>query len=87
MAQVDSPAWTVVIPVKRTEIAKSRLAAAYPRHRQALARAFAVDTTARDHWLGHFRDALDAAGLTPEQDERFWAYITHAANFMLNTPG
>jgi 2-phospho-L-lactate/phosphoenolpyruvate guanylyltransferase len=46
MAQVDSPAWTVVIPVKRTEIAKSRLAAAYPRHRQALARAFAVDTTA-----------------------------------------
>jgi 2-phospho-L-lactate guanylyltransferase len=46
MAQVDSPAWTVVIPVKRTEIAKSRLAAAYPRHRRALARAFAVDTTA-----------------------------------------
>lgn len=54
MAQVEHPsvdntvgtAWTLVIPVKRTEIAKSRLAAAYPRHRQALARAFAVDTTA-----------------------------------------
>jgi 2-phospho-L-lactate/phosphoenolpyruvate guanylyltransferase len=44
--QVESPVWTLVIPVKRTEIAKSRLAAAYPRHRQALARAFAVDTTA-----------------------------------------
>ena len=58
----------------------------HPRLRMRHA-PFAVDTTARDHWLGHFRDALDAAGLTPEQDERFWAYITHAANFMLNTPG
>jgi 2-phospho-L-lactate guanylyltransferase len=47
MAQVEwTPPWTLVIPVKRTAIAKSRLAAAYPSHRQALARAFAVDTTA-----------------------------------------
>jgi 2-phospho-L-lactate guanylyltransferase len=46
MAQGEGASWTVVIPVKRTAIAKSRLADAYPRHRQALARAFAVDTTA-----------------------------------------
>lgn len=44
--EVNGAAWTLVIPVKRTAIAKSRLAAAYPTHRQALARAFAVDTTA-----------------------------------------
>jgi 2-phospho-L-lactate/phosphoenolpyruvate guanylyltransferase len=51
MGQVEGPqvggaAWILVIPVKRTAIAKSRLAGAFPRHRQALARAFAVDTTA-----------------------------------------
>ncbi len=35
-----------MIPVKRTAIAKSRLAADYPAHRTDLAVAFAVDTTA-----------------------------------------
>ncbi len=45
-AFLDSASWTVVIPVKRTAIAKSRLAAAYPRARPELALAFAVDTTA-----------------------------------------
>jgi hemoglobin len=48
---------------------------------------FAVDLAARDRWLTHFRAALDEAGLTPEQDARFWDYITHAASFMVNTPG
>jgi 2-phospho-L-lactate guanylyltransferase len=46
MADLQAAPWTLVIPVKRTAIAKSRLAAAYPQHRPELARAFAVDTTA-----------------------------------------
>ena len=46
---------------------------------------FAVDSTARDHWLKHFRAALDEADLTPEQDERFWGYVSYAADFMRNT--
>ena len=28
---------------------------------------------------------LDAADLTAEQDEKFWDYVTHAAQFMVNT--
>jgi hemoglobin len=24
--------------------------------------------------------------LTPEQDARFWDYVTHAAQFMVNSP-
>ena len=27
----------------------------------------------------------DAVGLTPEQDAQFWDYVTHAAQFMINT--
>jgi 2-phospho-L-lactate guanylyltransferase len=46
MADLLVAPWTLVIPVKRTAIAKSRLAAAYPQHRPELARSFAVDTTA-----------------------------------------
>src|SRR5215467_2060166 len=38
------------------------------------------------HWLTHFRAALDEVGLTPEQDAQFWDYVTHAAQFMVNTP-
>ncbi len=40
---------------------------------------------ARDHWLTHFRAGLDEANLTPEQDAKFWDYVTHAAQFMVNT--
>lgn len=58
----------------------------HPRLRMRHA-PFAVDAAARDRWLHHFRAGLDAAGLTPEQDERFWAYVTHAAQFMVNTAG
>jgi hemoglobin len=58
----------------------------HPRLRMRHA-PFAVDLDARDRWLGHFRAALDSAALTPEQDARFWAYVTHAANFMVNTTG
>jgi 2-phospho-L-lactate/phosphoenolpyruvate guanylyltransferase len=46
MADLQVAPWTLVIPVKRTTIAKSRLAPAYPQHRPEFARAFAVDTTA-----------------------------------------
>jgi len=57
----------------------------HPRLRMRHA-PFPVDTTARDHWLRHFRAALDSVALTPEQDAQFWAYVTHAATFMVNTP-
>lgn len=58
----------------------------HPRLRMRHA-PFAVDLDARDRWLGHFRAALDNAALTPEQDKQFWDYVTHAANFMVNTTG
>jgi hemoglobin len=56
----------------------------HPRLRMRHA-PFRVTPTARDHWLRHFRDGLDAANLTAEQDARFWEYATHAAQFMINT--
>ena len=56
----------------------------HPRLRMRHA-PFAVTSTARDHWLRHFREGLDEAGLTPEQDAQFWAYVEHAAQFMINT--
>jgi hemoglobin len=46
---------------------------------------FKVTPTAQEHWLRHFRAGLDAANLTPEQDQQFWAYVTHAAQFMVNS--
>lgn len=58
----------------------------HPRLRMRHA-PFTVDLDARDRWLGHFRAALDSVDLTPEQDARFWDYVTHAANFMVNTAG
>ena len=48
-------------------------------------RPFAVTPTARDHWLKHFRAGFDEVDLTPEQDAHFWEYVTHAAQFMINT--
>lgn len=56
----------------------------HPRLRMRHA-PFAVTPQARDHWLRHFRAGLDAANLTPEQDAQFWDYVTHAAQFMVNT--
>lgn len=58
----------------------------HPRLRMRHA-PFPVDQQARDRWLTHFRAALDSVELTPEQDAQFWAYVTHAATFMINTPG
>jgi hemoglobin len=56
----------------------------HPRLRMRHA-PFKVTPTARDHWLRCFRAGLDAANLTPEQDAQFWDYVTHAAQFMVNS--
>jgi hemoglobin len=56
----------------------------HPRLRMRHA-PFAVTPEAKDRWLVHFRAGLDAAELTPEQDARFWDYVNHAAQFMVNT--
>lgn len=58
----------------------------HPRLRMRHA-PFPVTPEARDRWLVHFRAGLDAAELDPEHDEQFWAYVQHAATFMINTPG
>ena len=56
----------------------------HPRLRMRHA-PFAVTPKAAQHWLKHFRAALDGADLTPEQDAQFWDYVTHAAQFMINS--
>jgi hemoglobin len=56
----------------------------HPRLRMRHA-PFAVTPLAAERWLRHFREGLDAADLSPEQDARFWEYVTHAATFMVNT--
>lgn len=57
----------------------------HPRLRMRHA-PFEVTSASRERWLHHFRHGLDAAHLTPEQDAEFWAYVQHAATFMINTP-
>ena len=61
------------------------LRAARPPAAADAARAVRGDPAAKEHWLLHFRAGLDEAGLTPEQDAQFWDYVTHAAQFMVNT--
>ncbi|GAA5154548.1 globin [Nocardioides marinquilinus] len=56
----------------------------HPRLRMRHA-PFRVNPEAKERWLVHFRAGLDDADLTPEQDARFWDYVTHAAQFMVNT--
>jgi hemoglobin len=56
----------------------------HPRLRMRHA-PFEVTPTAARHWLLHFRDALDSVALPPDQDAQFWDYVTHAAQFMVNT--
>jgi hemoglobin len=56
----------------------------HPRLRMRHA-PFAVGPAARDRWLLHFRAGLDEVALPPEQDQKFWEYVTHAAQFMVNT--
>ena len=56
----------------------------HPRLRMRHA-PFAVPPLAKEHWLRHFRAGLDEANLSPELDAQFWDYVTHAAQFMVNT--
>jgi len=56
----------------------------HPRLRMRHA-PFAVTPVAKEHWLRHFREGLDEVGLPPELDAQFWDYVTHAAQFMVNT--
>jgi hemoglobin len=56
----------------------------HPRLRMRHA-PFAVTPEAAQRWLVHFRAALDDVALPPEQDAQFWDYVTHAAQFMVNT--
>ena len=56
----------------------------HPRLRMRHA-PYAVTPVAKEHWLTHFRAALDEVALPPEQDAQFWDYVTHAAQFMVNT--
>jgi len=56
----------------------------HPRLRMRHA-PFKVNPDARDRWLRHFREGLDSANLPPELDAKFWDYVTHAAQFMVNT--
>ncbi len=56
----------------------------HPRLRMRHA-PFAVTPAAAERWLVHFREGLDSVDLTPEQDARFWDYVTHAAKFMVNS--
>jgi hemoglobin len=46
---------------------------------------FIVNQDAKEHWLRLFRAGLDEAGLTAEQDEKFWGYVSYAAEFMINS--
>ena len=56
----------------------------HPRLRMRHA-PFAVTPLAKDHWLQHFGVALAESDLTEEQRAQFWDYVTHAAQFMVNT--
>lgn len=58
----------------------------HPRLRMRHA-PYAVNREAAQHWLAHFRAGLDEAHLPPEQDAKFWDYVTYAAQFMLNSEG
>ncbi|MFZ2502766.1 MAG: globin [Nocardioides sp.] len=56
----------------------------HPRLRMRHA-PYAVTHDARERWLTHFREGLDAVALTPEQDAIFWEYVTMAALHMVNS--
>jgi hemoglobin len=56
----------------------------HPRLRMRHA-PFKVTPLAKDHWLARFREGLDAAALSLEHDAQFWDYVTHAAQFMVNS--
>ncbi|MGI8456707.1 MAG: globin [Propionibacteriaceae bacterium] len=56
----------------------------HPRLRMRHA-PFAVTPRARDLWLSHMADAVEASDLTPDQRTELWTYLERAAHFMVNT--
>ncbi len=56
----------------------------HPRLRMRHA-PFTVNREAAEHWLMHFRTALDEAKLAPEHDAQFWSYVERAALHMVNS--
>lgn len=57
----------------------------HPRLRMRHA-PFAVTPAAAEAWLGHMTDAVDAAGLSPDDRSELLDYLTMAANTLVNTP-
>ena len=55
----------------------------HPRLRMRHA-PFPVDEQARDRWLAHMREALDARQLPPDLDTQMWRYLESAAHAMVN---
>lgn len=55
----------------------------HPRLRMRHA-PFAVTHEAREHWLAHFRAAMDEAEMDPELDAQLWAYVDRASLHMVN---
>jgi hemoglobin len=55
----------------------------HPRLRMRHA-TFLIDYAARDRWLRHMRVAVDEARLPEAEHAELWAYLEHAANFMVN---
>jgi hemoglobin len=48
---------------------------------------FKIDASARDAWLDHMGDALDAAGISSMDRDELWRYFVTAANFFMNQGG
>jgi hemoglobin len=46
---------------------------------------FKINPLARDRWLFHMKNALDAQSLSPVDRELIWDYLERAAHAMLNT--
>ncbi len=55
----------------------------HPRLRMRHA-PFPVDEDARDRWLAHMRQALDARQLPADLDDQMWRYLESAAHAMVN---
>ena len=45
---------------------------------------FPIGSAARDAWLRHMREAIDASNAAPDEREELHAYMTLAADAMLN---
>ncbi len=56
----------------------------HPRLRMRHA-PFAVTLEGRDHWLRHFRAAMDEAEMSAEHDAELWAYVERASLHMVNS--